>query len=44
LPVPVTLKRFAAPLCVFCFGKGVSFLPLGAGDGCVPPVVSTVPY
>src|ERR1700710_1401500 len=24
LPVPVTLKRFAAPLCVFCFGTGVS--------------------
>jgi hypothetical protein len=44
LPVPVTLKRFAAPLCVFCFGKGVSFLPLGAGDDCVPPVFLTVPW
>jgi hypothetical protein len=29
LPVLVTLKRFAAPLCVFCFGKAGSFRFLG---------------
>jgi hypothetical protein len=29
LPLPVTLKRFFAPLCVFCLGMAAVVLLLG---------------